>query len=85
MMDHEKLKTLLDNEYVWPAYYLFKFIVPKDECTTLKELDKSIRWIEKPSQKGNYISLTAQVYCHSSEEVLYIYRQAITIKGIVAL
>lgn len=84
-MDLVQFKILLDQEYKWPAYYLFKFILPVHEVDSLKKLYSSVSWQEKPSKQGNYMSLSANVFCHSSEEVLHIYRSAITIKGIIAL
>ncbi|MDH5602837.1 MAG: DUF493 domain-containing protein, partial [Cyclobacteriaceae bacterium] len=51
-------KEKLDQEYQWPALYTFKFITPKEKVSEVKSLFIRHTIRERPSKKGNYISLT---------------------------
>ena len=84
-METDKFKELLDKEYSWPAVYSFKFIVPQASFEEAKKLFASGDIIEKPSKKGNYISLSAKIEMESSEAVMDVYLKASSIKGLIAL
>jgi putative lipoic acid-binding regulatory protein len=76
----------LDKFYAWPSLYTFKFIVPalkQDELRQLFPLHTTT--IEKPSQKGKYVSLTYQMMMPSGESIIEVYKKASNIEGIVAL
>lgn len=75
----------LNQHYAWPALYVFKFIVPKGQEDEVKRLFLTHTSTEKQSSKGNYTSLTIQMMMPSSDAVIDIYRQASSIKGLIAL
>ena len=87
-MDEAKLsnlKALLDDSYVWPGPYLFKFIVPAIEEQALLSLFSKGEVEKKPSKKGKYISISISIIIKESEEVLEIYRKVSHIKGLISL
>jgi len=80
-----EFKELLDKEYTWPADYLFKFIVNKENKQELLALFGSHKVIEKPSSKGKYISISARVLMHNANEVMDMYEKASNIKTVISL
>lgn len=81
----KEFKELLDTQYKWPADYLFKFIVNKEHKAQLIELFTPYKVIEKPSSKGKYVSITARLLMHNSEEVMRIYEKASKIETVISL
>ena len=81
----EEFKALLDDQYTWPAPYLFKFIVPKTELKTLESLVEGNKLTEKPSKHGKYIGISFTAVCNSSDEVLSMYKKVSAIPGILSL
>lgn len=81
----KSFKEKLDNEYEWPSLYTFKFIVPQDKAEEIKSLFQNHDVVEKPSSKGNYISLTSKVMVQSSEKVIEFYLEANKVEGVIAL
>ena len=82
----QEFKKQLDDHYQWPANYLFKFIVPKGKENAFDEIFPPGQEVKfKLSSEGNYISISAEVYMHSSEEVMNIYRKAYLVEGIISL
>ena len=80
-----KMKALLENEYDWPADYRFKFIIPKDKEQEIELMFPKEKIEYRASKKGNYLSVTFQKVCQNSEEIIHIYEQASTIKGLILL
>ena len=78
-------KELLDNQYTWPADYLFKFIVNKDHKEELLSVLGGHKAIEKPSSKGKYISVSLRILMRSSDEVMEVYTKASKVKTVIAL
>jgi len=78
---HQKL----DQQYNWPALYMFKFIVPRGKEQGIKRLFPKNDILEKLSTKGNYSSLTIQMMLNSSEEVIRIYTEAGQVEGVISL
>jgi putative lipoic acid-binding regulatory protein len=78
-------KEKLDKVYVWPALYVFKFIVPQQKVEEVKELFPNHVSTEKPSEKGKYISVTFNMMMPSSEAVVGVYQKVKHIEGIIAL
>lgn len=78
-------KAKLEEQYSWPALYMFKFIVPKGQEERVKLLFPSNEVTMKASKKGNYISVTAKVMAGSSDEIIRIYEEAYLIEGIISL
>jgi len=78
-------KEKLEEQYSWPALYMFKFIVPKGQEEKVKLLFPSNEVTMKASKQGNYISVTAKVMAGSSDEIIRIYEEAYLIEGIISL
>lgn len=83
--DVKKFKELLDNSYIWPCQYSFKFIVPNDSVEEAKKLLGEGEFSLRPSKKGNYVGLTAVRPMVSSDEVIEVYNKLSTIKGVISL
>ncbi len=81
----DSFREQLDQEYDWPAEYLFKFIVPVVQESELLRLFEGFPVSTKYSKNKNYISLTSKVLINSSEEVIKIYQDAYLIEGIISL
>jgi uncharacterized protein len=78
-------KDKLDKFYVWPSLYVFKFIVPQLKVQEVKDLFPNHISIEKPSEKGKYISVTFNMMMPSSDAVVGVYLKVKHIEGIIAL
>lgn len=85
MESMEKLKELLDESYTWPAPYLFKFIVPTAQLSSLEKFTAKYLMTQKPSKNGKYTSVSFTVNCESSEQVLDFYEKVSVIPGIISL
>ncbi|MFT7031525.1 MAG: putative lipoic acid-binding regulatory protein [Cyclobacteriaceae bacterium] len=85
MSDINSFKEKLENEYSFPTLYIFKFIVPKTQVGELSALFEKHDYKTRPSKKGSYISITAQMMVESSDKIIEIYKKASTIKGIISL
>jgi len=79
----EKMKEMME----FPVLYTFKamgenstcFIEDVRQVFVLKNIDS---FIEKPSSKGNYISVSVTLMIHSYEELQNIYQKIKLIKGL---
>jgi len=80
-----KMKALLENEYVWPAKYRFKFIIPKEKENEIEKMFPNEKIEYRASKNGNYLSVTFQRLCQGSEEIIKTYELASTIKGLILL
>ena len=80
-----KMKALLENEYTWPANYKFRFIIPKELDSKIEAMFPNEKIEYKASKKGNYLSVTFDKMCQNSEEIIRIYEQASTVKGLILL
>ena len=78
-------KEKLDNVYVWPSLYVFKFIVPHQKVEEVKLLFPNHVSTEKPSEKGKYISITFNMMMPSSDAVVAVYLKVKNIEGLIAL
>ena len=81
----ESLREKLDEHYVWPSLYTFKFIVPKEKVEAVKKLFPKHESKERQSKNGNYISVTLQMMMPGSEDVIEVYQLAATVEGLIAL
>lgn len=83
----EKFKDLLEETYDWPAEYAFKFIVPTEQLSFLKEILSRYpaQISERASRKGNYTSVTVKMKRKAPEEVVLVYQEVACVKGIVSL
>lgn len=85
MTELDEFKALLDDQYTWPSPYLFKFIVPKAQLSTLESIIDGNELKERPSKNGKYIAVSFSMMCRSSEEVLEMYAKVSSIPGILSL
>jgi len=84
--DEEKFKDLLNQEYAWPAKYLFKFIVKEAGAAEVINLfDDSVDISQKPSTGGKYISFSIRSTMANAEEIMKVYNKASKIAGIISL
>lgn len=83
--DLEKFRELLDEQYTWPDYYEFKFIVKTVEKMDVLAKLSGFTIEETPSAKGTYISISARKLVKSSQEVLAVYEEMSVLKGIISL
>lgn len=81
----EEFKKKLDDIHDFPTVYMFKFIVTEDKTEAVDNLFPANKLTYKPSSKGKYISVTANVMMPSSDRVIEIYKEAKKIEGIIAL
>lgn len=81
----ESFQQKLDDQFSWPTLYMFKFIVPSGKENEVEALFPKNESTNKPSKKGNYVSVTTKVMMPSSDEVVRIYKQATEIEGLIAL
>ncbi len=81
----DSFRKQLDQEYTWPADYLFKFIVPVEQESELLKIFEGFPVATKYSRNKNYISVTSKLLINSSEEIVKIYKDAYIIKGIISL
>ena len=83
-----KLKLVLDETMAFPSDYVFKFIVPTTEVHHLLAIVEVIEGVQverRPSQNGNYISVTIKIIVQESEEIVTVYRQVSRVRGIISL
>jgi uncharacterized protein len=79
----EKFRALLDENYNWPDYYEFKFIVRMSDKDGIVANLQGFSILETPSKKGNYVSISARKLMKSTQEVLDVYQLMGTLKGIM--
>ena len=82
---YSKLRGLIKDQNEFPITYVFKFIVPKSEEHKVKALFPGLAIELRPSSKGTYTSITCTTQVSDVEEIIFIYRQAELIPGIVSL
>ncbi len=75
----------LEATHVFPALYMFKFIVVDSLQDEVKKLFPGHEVKIKPSSKGKYVSITTQTMMPNSESIIKIYEEAAKIEGIIAL
>ncbi len=81
----ERFRTVLDDQMEWPNNFVFKFIAPQSGLDALKALFGLHPVRVRSSRAGNYVSITARMEMHSSDEVIAIYKAAATIDGVILL
>jgi hypothetical protein len=81
----ESLREKLDQHYIWPALYTFKFIVPKGKEEEVKALFLKHEATQRQSKNGNYTSITFNMMMPSSASVIDVYEKVSTIEGIISL
>ena len=81
----ESLREKLDQHYIWPSLYTFKFIVPKGKEEEVKNLFPNHEASERKSKNGNYTSVTINMMMPNSDSVIDVYEKVASIEGIIAL
>jgi hypothetical protein len=88
---YKKLKSQLEDMTVFPAIYLYKFIVPtKDNDDKVKEVSDKFDNLgatiqTKKSKNGKYTSLSIEVKMKSADAIINKYKQVTVIEGIISL
>jgi hypothetical protein len=84
-MKYQKFRVLLEENYQWPDYYEFKFIIKTEDKHLI--LSKLIGFTihETPSKEGHYTSVSARKLIANTDEVIEIYELMGTIKGVISL
>ena len=86
---YTKLKSELEKTTVFPAEYLYKFILPSGE-----EKREAIRAVfagttasieEKPSSTGKYTAYSIRLKVQDPDQVIAYYKEAGKIEGIISL
>ena len=80
----ERFMALIEENYTWPDYYGFKFIVAvhlKDELISQLE-GHEIQY--KFSQNSNYVSITSRKLIQKTDEVIEVYRRISKIPGVMS-
>ena len=82
----QNAKALLEANHSWPGPYVFKFIVPFGEKTSLLSLlgEHKVQK-EAPSKTGKYLSLTIEKQLENADAVLMQYQKVKDIKGLISL
>ncbi|PKA83984.1 hypothetical protein ATE92_2154 [Ulvibacter sp. MAR_2010_11] len=86
---YERLKQQLTDDTLWPAPYLYKFIVPSDlekiaEIEAIFDnMDAEIQ--TRDSSKGTYTSVSIKVKMKSPEAVIEKYLEVSNIEGVISL
>jgi putative lipoic acid-binding regulatory protein len=81
-----RLIELLDQNYDWPDYYQFKFIVKVADRAKIEMYFRENDQIDiKPSKNGNYLSISVKRLISHSQEVLAVYSEVSKIEGVITL
>lgn len=83
----ESLREKL-NEQSWPNVYFFKFIVPSSNEQISKVcalFDETADIKIKESSNGKFTSVSIKTVAVDVDAIIYIYRQAKDIEGIISL
>lgn len=86
---YDRLRIELDNTNIWPAEYLFKFIVPSenDNVTVVENAFNCIGAIivTKKSKTGKFTSISVDVQMQSAQHIIDKYLEVSLIEGIISL
>ena len=85
MPNYKSFKATLEEEYNFPAQYIFKFIVKTGLKQQILELLPGAKKSERVSKNGNFVSIILSQIMKNSEEIVYIYEKASKIKGVISL
>ena len=86
---YERLKEELDNANVWPAEYLYKFIVPTEDgnVEAVENAFNDMGAVIKTTKSKNakFTSISVNVRMNSSQSIIDKYLEVSPIKGIISL
>lgn len=84
-----RLKEKLEENTIFPAEYLYKFIVPTHEdkiAQMYKVFDgKKAEISTNNSSSGKYTSFSIKIWVETSDEIIHLYQKAGKIAGIISL
>lgn len=86
---YAKLKDQLSNTSLWPAPYLFKFIVPASE-DKVKQITsffdhKGAVINTKDSRTGKYTSISINVIMKNPDAIITKYKKVSVVEGVISL
>ena len=86
---YNRLRLELNNSNVWPAKYLFKFIVSTDK-EKIEKVQNAFNCMgavieTKNSKTGKYTSISVDVQMQDAEVIIDKYLELSTIEGIISL
>jgi len=86
---YEKLKKKLDESNIFPSEYLFKFIVSSHE-EKIKQVEdlfdfKGVVITKTSSKTGKFTSVSIHVTMKEADDIIFIYKEAEKIEGIISL
>ncbi len=82
------LRKVLNEQKSWPCVYMFKFIMPADNKVMAQVESmfyENAKIYRKESKKGKYLSVTIKDTMNKPEDVIYIYKKAEEIPGVMIL
>ena len=86
---YDRLKEELDNANVWPAEYLFKFIVPTENgnVEAVENAFNDMGAVIKTTKSKNakFTSVSVNVRMNSSQSIIDKYLEVSNIEGIISL
>lgn len=86
---YEKLKLQLADTSLWPAKYLYKFIVPseREKILQIENIFDNLGAVinTKESSKGKYTSISIMVKMKNPEAVIEKYKDVATVEGVISL
>lgn len=87
---YKKLKTQLADTAIWPAIYLYKFIVPTDtgKINEIEIIFDNLGAVitTKKSKNGKYTSLSINVRMKNPDHVIAKYKEVISkVEGVISL
>lgn len=87
---YNKLKAQLQDTSIWPAEYLFKFIVPtkSNQVKTIEVIFDNMGAVitTRKSKKGTYVSTSVNVRMKNPDAVIAKYKEvAEKVEGVISL
>lgn len=86
---YKRLKEDLSNTSLWPAEYLYKFIVPSDleKINSVENSFNNMGAVIKTtkSKMGKFTSISVNVKMKNPEYVIKKYIEVSTVEGIISL
>jgi putative lipoic acid-binding regulatory protein len=86
---YEKLKIQLADTSMWPAKYLYKFIVPSlgSQIAEIEQIFDNTGAVitTKVSSKGKYTSVSIVIHMKNPDAVIAKYKEVSKVKGVISL
>ena len=86
---HQKFLELLDFQYSWPDYYLFRFVVQSSGESSFMDLLALVEGVEKiainASKTGKFKSISFRILIKNSHEVVKVYNHFQNLPGTIRI